>query len=118
MSMTGAAALSGMSALVTGGGSGIGLGCARRLVVDGAAVTICGRSEERLQAAAEELAKARADVGGTVAVAWVSADVTEEEPAPAESQTHGHGRPHEGDASDSDQNWVTRVRRSTESGRG
>ena len=41
----------GLSALVTGGGSGIGLGAATRLVRDGAHVTICGRTEERLAAA-------------------------------------------------------------------
>ncbi|MGQ0805429.1 MAG: SDR family NAD(P)-dependent oxidoreductase, partial [Actinomycetota bacterium] len=40
----------------TGGGSGIGLACARRLGADGAAVTICGRTEERLrEAAGDEL---------------------------------------------------------------
>jgi NAD(P)-dependent dehydrogenase (short-subunit alcohol dehydrogenase family) len=39
----------GKAALVTGGGSGIGLGCAQRLAAEGAAITICGRSEERLQ---------------------------------------------------------------------
>ena len=42
--------LDGKSALVTGGGSGIGLGCAKRLLAEGAAVTICGRSQERLDA--------------------------------------------------------------------
>ncbi|MCW2914667.1 MAG: dehydrogenase, short-chain alcohol dehydrogenase like [Actinomycetia bacterium] len=47
--------LSGTAALVTGGGSGIGLGCARRLAADGAAVTICGRTESRLQEAAKEI---------------------------------------------------------------
>lgn len=45
----------GHAALVTGGGSGIGLACARKLVSAGAAVTICGRSEERLVAAAKDL---------------------------------------------------------------
>lgn len=39
------------NALVTGGGSGIGLACARRLARDGMHVTICGRSQERLDAA-------------------------------------------------------------------
>ena len=41
------------TALVTGGGSGIGLGAATKLVGDGAHVTICGRSEDRLVAAVE-----------------------------------------------------------------
>ncbi|HWW52658.1 MAG TPA: SDR family oxidoreductase [Acidimicrobiales bacterium] len=93
--MSEGAALSGMSALVTGGGSGIGLGCARRLVVDGAAVTICGRSEERLQSAADELAKARAGTGGSAPVEWVAADVTDEEQvrtAIERATTNGDGR--------------------------
>ncbi len=41
--------LRGTAALITGGGSGIGLESARRLVADGAAVTIMGRTEERLR---------------------------------------------------------------------
>lgn len=41
--------------MVTGGGSGIGLGAATRLVRDGAHVTICGRTEERLRAAVASL---------------------------------------------------------------
>ena len=40
--------LAGMTALVTGGGSGIGLGAAKRLAADGAHVTIAGRTEARL----------------------------------------------------------------------
>ncbi len=60
--------LKGTAALVTGGGSGIGLGCARRLAADGADVVICGRTETRLQQAAKELG-----------VRYVVADVTEEE---------------------------------------
>ena len=47
--------LDGQGALVTGGGSGIGLAAARRLKADGAVVTICGRSKERLDAAVEVL---------------------------------------------------------------
>ena len=63
------ASLDGYAALVTGGGSGIGLGAARRLVADGATVTICGRTQERLEQAAKELGdNAR----------WVVADVTDE----------------------------------------
>ena len=51
MTSTATLPLAGRSALVTGGGSGIGLGCARRLADEGAVVTICGRSEERLKEA-------------------------------------------------------------------
>jgi len=47
--------LAGRSAFITGGGSGIGLECARRLVIDGASVTIAGRSPERLAGAVSEL---------------------------------------------------------------
>jgi citronellol/citronellal dehydrogenase len=43
-------------ALITGGGSGIGLTCARELVRLGARVVICGRTAEKLEAAAAELA--------------------------------------------------------------
>jgi NAD(P)-dependent dehydrogenase (short-subunit alcohol dehydrogenase family) len=64
-----------MGALVTGGGSGIGLGCALRLAADGAHVTICGRSEERLRKAAEQIRGAAAPEGS---VQWIAADVTDE----------------------------------------
>ena len=46
---TAALALEGKFALVTGGGSGIGLACARHLLRDGATVTIAGRSEDKLR---------------------------------------------------------------------
>ncbi|MCC7364636.1 MAG: SDR family oxidoreductase [Dehalococcoidia bacterium] len=49
------AALEGMYALVTGGGSGIGLATAKRLRDDGAVVTLMGRSKEKLEAARAEL---------------------------------------------------------------
>jgi len=45
----------GRRALVTGGGSGIGLGCAAALAAEGAAVTICGRTESRLADAARSI---------------------------------------------------------------
>lgn len=68
--------LEGTAALVTGGGSGIGLGCARRLAADGASVTICGRTESRLEEAVEALQLLTVD--GAV-VQYVVADVTDEE---------------------------------------
>ncbi len=44
-------------ALITGGSRGMGLAAARRLLDDGATVVITGRDEDRLSAAAEELAR-------------------------------------------------------------
>lgn len=57
--------LDGCRALVTGGGTGIGFGCARRLLEQGAAVTIAARRMEVLEAAAERLREAvpTAEVG-------------------------------------------------------
>src|SRR6478735_1469012 len=48
------APLEGKRAIVIGGGSGIGLGSARRLAADGAIVTISGRTESKLVEAAEQ----------------------------------------------------------------
>lgn len=67
--------LDGQSALVTGGGSGIGLACASALLGDGASVTIAGRSESRLEGAVAELQKT-APEGTTVRHAVC--DVTDE----------------------------------------
>jgi NAD(P)-dependent dehydrogenase (short-subunit alcohol dehydrogenase family) len=71
----GSRSLAGYAAFVTGGGSGIGLACATRLAVDGATVTITGRSGDRLAAgvAAIEEAAPGADVRP------VPADVTDED---------------------------------------
>jgi len=68
--------LEGLAILVTGGGTGIGQACAQRLAADGAAVTICGRTESKLADAAERIQDA-ADHGGSVQSAVC--DVTDEE---------------------------------------
>jgi NAD(P)-dependent dehydrogenase (short-subunit alcohol dehydrogenase family) len=63
----------GHGALVTGGGSGLGLACAKRLVGEGAIVTLCGRDESRLKEAAALLGDAahfvRCDVADEDSVA-------------------------------------------------
>jgi NAD(P)-dependent dehydrogenase (short-subunit alcohol dehydrogenase family) len=47
--------LAGKHAIVVGGGSGIGLGSAKLLARDGATVTLAGRTEDKLQHAAETI---------------------------------------------------------------
>lgn len=49
------AKLEGWKVLITGGGSGIGRGCAERFLADGATVTLMGRDEAKLAAAREAL---------------------------------------------------------------
>ncbi len=80
-SATGQEGIEGYAALVTGGGSGIGLGTATRLVRDGAHVTICGRTEERLRAAVDLLGREAAASGRDLpgSASYVVADVTDEE---------------------------------------
>lgn len=65
-----------VNALITGGGSGIGLGIARALLASGATVTIAGRRPERLKDARNALAADSLDVSR---LHEVSADVTVEE---------------------------------------
>jgi NAD(P)-dependent dehydrogenase (short-subunit alcohol dehydrogenase family) len=73
--------IAGFAALVTGGGSGIGLGTASRLIADGVQVTICGRTEEKLQRAVATLSEVASSAPGTVkgSARYVVADVTIEE---------------------------------------
>jgi NAD(P)-dependent dehydrogenase (short-subunit alcohol dehydrogenase family) len=66
--------LAGRVAMVTGGGSGIGLACARELAVDGATVVLAARNVERLESAADLL---RSEVAGA-SVHTVACDVTDE----------------------------------------
>lgn len=49
------------NALIAGGTSGLGFGCAMALVEEGCNVAICGRDQERLAAAAEKLREAATD---------------------------------------------------------
>lgn len=58
-------------ALVTGGGSGIGLATARELIRLGAKVAICGRTADRLEAGRAELADVAAGVDGAEVLAQV-----------------------------------------------
>ena len=80
--------LEGKSVLVTGGGTGIGRACAARLAAEGATVTICGRTEERLASAATAIA-----CGDGGSVSYVVADVTFEDDVALASQaaTDGDG---------------------------
>jgi NAD(P)-dependent dehydrogenase (short-subunit alcohol dehydrogenase family) len=61
----------GQHALVTGGGSGIGLACAAAFLSEGARVTILGRTESKLDDAVKEL-------GGGDRVARIATDVSDE----------------------------------------
>ncbi|MGI8663413.1 MAG: SDR family oxidoreductase [Acidimicrobiales bacterium] len=70
------ASITGRTALVTGGGSGIGLGTAARLAADGANVAICGRTEAKLLAAVDAIAPGAGDGGS---IRCIVADVTIEE---------------------------------------
>jgi gluconate 5-dehydrogenase len=60
--------LAGETALITGGGSGLGLGIARCFVQAGAKVVLVARREDVLRAAAEELG---------ASAAWEAHDITE-----------------------------------------
>jgi NAD(P)-dependent dehydrogenase (short-subunit alcohol dehydrogenase family) len=72
---TGMTELQGRNALVTGGGTGIGFGCADELAAAGATVTIAGRRGDVLDAAVERLRSSHngADIDA------VPCDITEED---------------------------------------
>jgi NAD(P)-dependent dehydrogenase (short-subunit alcohol dehydrogenase family) len=73
--------IAGLRALVTGGGSGIGLATARRFAADGAHVTICGRTAAKLDAAVGEIGNGARSV---VADVTIEADVERAVAAAAE----------------------------------
>lgn len=62
--------LAGKTAIVTGGGTGIGFAIAKRYHEEGATVVICGRREEKLKEASDLIS------GSSGRVHWVKADVT------------------------------------------
>ncbi|NDZ78152.1 SDR family oxidoreductase [Streptomyces sp. SID10853] len=64
--------LTGRTAFVAASSQGLGYACARSLAREGVLVTLNGREETKLAAAAETL---RGEVGGA-RVAWVAADLT------------------------------------------
>ncbi len=68
--------LSDMAVLVTGGGTGIGAACALRAAADGAAVTICGRTESKLENAAKKI---EAQLGHGGSIQYIVGDVTNED---------------------------------------
>jgi NAD(P)-dependent dehydrogenase (short-subunit alcohol dehydrogenase family) len=73
-----AGGLEGRSVIVTGGGTGIGAACAAALAADGAAVTICGRTESKLVEAIKRIEADSANGGRGGSVQHVVADVTVE----------------------------------------
>lgn len=68
--------ITGRTALVTGGGTGIGLGAATRLATDGAHVAICGRTAATLDAAVDEVTPL---VGEGGSIRSIVADITVED---------------------------------------
>ena len=62
--------LEGYAVLVTGGGTGIGRACAAQLAADGAAVTICGRTQSKLEDAAKTIEAGPAGIPLKMAVSW------------------------------------------------
>ena len=66
--------LSGKTALITGGGRGLGKAMARAFAQAGADIMISSRTEEELRAAAAEISE-----GLDVRVEWMAADMVERE---------------------------------------
>ena len=62
--------LAGMSILITGGGSGLGLGAAQHFINAGSRVTICGRRAEKIDSAQQTMGSACCGVVGDITVDW------------------------------------------------
>ena len=62
--------------LITGGGTGIGKACAAEMYSNGALVTICGRTEEKLKQSVQEIVESQQKGG---AIQYVICDVTDED---------------------------------------
>ncbi len=71
--------LSGRTALVTGGGTGVGAAIAAALAEAGARTTICGRREEPLKALATQHS----------GMSWATTDITDEAAVTRLFETHG-----------------------------
>ncbi len=67
--------LSGQTAVVTGGSTGIGLGIARSLAAAGCRVMLVGRNAERLDRASSDLSTANAQIATVAADVSLEADV-------------------------------------------
>jgi len=70
--------IKGKKAIVCASSKGLGKGCALSLAREGVDVTICARTEETLEAAADEI-RAQGGVGGGGAVTAVACDITTED---------------------------------------
>jgi meso-butanediol dehydrogenase/(S,S)-butanediol dehydrogenase/diacetyl reductase len=104
--------LAGRRALVTGGSSGIGFAIARRLLEEGAEVTITGRDEERLAAARAELgcAAVRADASRPDDVARATAAAGPIDVLVANAGRRGGGRVSEIELDEWEELFATNVR--------
>jgi len=68
--------LTGQTILITGGGSGLGLAMAKKFASVGSNIAICGRTEDKLQQATEEITAAGTD---DISVKYYVADVRDYE---------------------------------------
>jgi NAD(P)-dependent dehydrogenase (short-subunit alcohol dehydrogenase family) len=89
---TDGAPLAGQTAVIPGGGSGIGRATARLLATDGANVVIAGRTAEKLERVADELAPIADAAGGSVRWRVTDAGVEDDVRALVADATDATGR--------------------------